>query len=57
MRRTLIRLVHETEGATSVEYALIATLVAVAIIGGILSLSGALDGVWTWMAGKVESSL
>ncbi len=43
----LIRLMKNEEGATAIEYGLIASLIAVAIVGVLLTLGPALSGVFT----------
>ena len=42
----LIRLIKNEEGATAIEYGLIASLIAVAIVGVLLTLGPALSGVF-----------
>ncbi|MGB7431941.1 MAG: Flp family type IVb pilin [Ahrensia sp.] len=42
----LKRFGHDTRAATAIEYGLIATLIAVAIIGGTSSLGGSLTQMW-----------
>lgn len=49
----LIRLIKNEEGATAIEYGLIASLIAVAIVGTLLTLGPALNGVFQ----KVASNL
>jgi pilus assembly protein Flp/PilA len=44
--RKLITLVKNEEGATAIEYGLIASLIAVAIVGVLLTLGPALSGVF-----------
>ena len=45
------------EGATAIEYLLLAAVVGIVIIAALLALSGALDGVWVWMSGEVEDAI
>jgi pilus assembly protein Flp/PilA len=49
----LIRLMKNEDGATAIEYGLIASLIAVAIVGVLLTLGPALSGVFL----KVQNSL
>jgi len=43
----LIRFVKNEEGATAIEYGLIASLIAVAIVGVLVTLGPKLSGVFT----------
>jgi pilus assembly protein Flp/PilA len=45
--RNMIRFMKGEEGATAIEYGLIASLIAVAIVGVLLTLGPALKGVFT----------
>ena len=49
----IIRFVKQDYGATAIEYALIASLIAVAIVGVLITLGPALSGVFT----NVQASL
>ena len=49
----LIRFMKNEEGATAIEYGLIASLIAVAIVGVLLTLGPALSGVFL----KVQNAL
>jgi pilus assembly protein Flp/PilA len=49
----LIRLMKNEDGATAIEYGLIASLIAVAIVGVLLTLGPALSGVFQ----KVQNNL
>jgi len=51
--RNLIRLMKNEEGATAIEYGLIASLIAVAIVVALTALGGKLSGVFT----SISSSL
>ena len=52
--RSLLRIVRDPSGATAIEYALIAGIICIAIVGGATALGGAAndsftsvsDGVW-----------
>ena len=37
---------NDRSGATSIEYGLIGTLIAVAVIGGFSALASAVEGLW-----------
>ena len=43
MRQILSRLLHDQKGVTGVEYALIASLIAMATVGGMSSLGNAVE--------------
>jgi pilus assembly protein Flp/PilA len=49
----LIRLLKNEDGATAIEYGLIASLIAVAIVAVLTTLGGALSGVFQ----KVQAAL
>jgi len=51
--RNIIRFMKQDEGATAIEYALIASLIAVAIVGVLVTLGPALSGVFS----TVQASL
>ena len=44
--RSMIRFLSKDEGATAIEYGLIASLIAVAIVGVLVTLGPALKGVF-----------
>lgn len=50
MIRTVCR---DEKGVTAIEYGLIAALVAIAIVGGLGSLSGGLTSLFETVAGKL----
>ncbi|MFY9287235.1 MAG: Flp family type IVb pilin [Alphaproteobacteria bacterium] len=45
--RNIVRFLKKEEGATAIEYGLIASLIAVAIVGVLVTLGPALSGVFT----------
>lgn len=45
-------LAQDFRGATAIEYALIASLVAIAIIGSVSALGGNLGGIFTFLASQ-----
>ena len=50
------RLVREERGATAVEYGLIVGLIAVAIIGAVVLMSGALQDMFGAIQGELEDA-
>lgn len=50
--RTFLR---EEEGVTAIEYGLIAALIAVVIIGVVTTLGTNLEGVFSYIGGKVSA--
>jgi pilus assembly protein Flp/PilA len=53
MRNVMFRLLKSEKGATAIEYGLIASLIAVAIVAVLTTLGGALSGVF----GQVQAAL
>ena len=52
--RTILRtLANESVGAAAIEYALIASLISVAVLGGIIALGGGTTDMWTNIANTV----
>ena len=45
------------DGATAIEYGLIAALIAVAIIGALTALAGDLNATFTFVAGKLQEAV
>jgi pilus assembly protein Flp/PilA len=54
IRTILRRLFADRRGATAIEYGLIASLIIVAMIGGLSALGGGAGGMWTKIEGKVS---
>ncbi len=52
----LRRFYREEEGVTAIEYGLIASLVALAIIVGATALGGKLNDMFTFIAGQLKTS-
>jgi pilus assembly protein Flp/PilA len=50
MLETVSRLLREERGATAIEYALIASLIAVAIVGAVIALGGSVSGLFNTVA-------
>lgn len=47
----ILKLVADTSGATSIEYAAIASLISVVAIGAIAAIGVSVDGLWTSIPG------
>lgn len=54
MTSLMIRFLRDESGATAIEYGLIASLVAVAVITGAGKLGGNLNNTFTNLAGKMK---
>lgn len=53
--RSLIRLIREDEGASAIEYGLIAGLVAVVLIGALTLTGTSLQGVFNTVANQLAA--
>jgi pilus assembly protein Flp/PilA len=53
----LRRLLARDEGATAIEYGLIAALIAVAAIGGMIALGGGAGTMWGGIQTEVEGAM
>jgi pilus assembly protein Flp/PilA len=51
------RFAGDTQGATAIEYALLAVLIAVGAIGGMQALGGGLGGSWGNTAQKISDAM
>lgn len=49
------RLLAEEQGATAVEYGLIASLIVIAVIGGMSALGGGAGGMWSELGNTVST--
>ncbi|MDQ3478642.1 MAG: Flp family type IVb pilin [Pseudomonadota bacterium] len=56
IRLKLCRLLADRRGATAIEYALIAALIVIAMIGGLAALGGGTGGMWTELSAKVTGA-
>lgn len=56
IRMMLRRLRADQRGATAIEYGLIASLIIIAMMGGLMALGGGAGGMWTDIAAKVQNS-
>jgi len=54
--KKLMELIKGEDGVTAPEYALIAALIALAIIGAVELLGGAISGVFTEIAGEMPAA-
>lgn len=57
IRTTIRKLLADQTGATAIEYGLIASLIVVALIGGLGSLGGGADGMWTRISQDVQDAM
>ena len=57
IRTTLRRLLTDQDGATAIEYGLIAALIVIAMMGGLSSLAGGTTSWWGRIQSNVESSM
>lgn len=57
IRRRLRSLLADQRGATAIEYGLIASLIIIAMIGGISSLGGGAGGMWTGVSADVQAAM
>lgn len=56
MTNIIKKFLKDEEGATAIEYGLIAGLIAVAIVGTLTTLSGGLNGLFTFISGKLTGA-
>lgn len=56
IRGTLRRLFADQKGATAIEYGLIASLIIIAMMGGLSTLGGGSNGMWSRVHNAVVSS-
>lgn len=54
--RMLCRLLADRRGAAAVEYAVIAALIVVAMIGGVAALGGGTGGMWTDVSTEIADA-
>ena len=54
--KILKKLIREEKGVTSIEYALIAVLIAIAIIGGVTLAGEEVKGLFEFVAGEFEKA-
>lgn len=54
--RILRKLAADARGVTAIEYALIAALIAIAVMGAMSNLGGGSKGMWTRLAQNVQDA-
>jgi len=57
MRRLLKAYSADESGATAIEYALIAALIGIGLIGGLKLLGGGTNGMWTKIGTSVSNAI
>lgn len=57
IRTTIRNLLTDQKGATAIEYGLIASLIIVAMIGGMSSLGGGAGGMWATISQDVQDAM
>lgn len=50
---SFLNFLHDERGATAIEYALIASLIGLVIIGAVGAIGGSLDGTFNEVAGSL----
>ena len=55
MTRTIIRFAKDEDGATAIEYGLIAALVSVAAIGALTAMGGSLSNMFTTVSSALST--
>lgn len=56
MTALIIRFSRDTDGATAIEYGLVAALISVALIAGATTLGGALNNTFSFLSNKVGNA-
>lgn len=56
MMTRLVKFLHDEEGASAIEYALIAGLIAVAIVGVLTTVGTDIGSLFTTISTKLESA-
>lgn len=56
MKQEIVRFWHDEDGATAVEYALIAGLIAVALIAALGTFGDKLSDFFTYLSGKLPTA-
>lgn len=57
IRNSWRRLRSDKRGATAIEYGLIVALIAIAMMGGLMTLGGGAGGMWSNLAQTAEDKL
>jgi pilus assembly protein Flp/PilA len=56
--RTMLRMLRlDQRGATAIEYGLIASLIVIAMMGGLAAAGGGTTGLWTKISTRVSSAM
>lgn len=55
--RRLLDFVRDRAGSTAIEYGLIASLLAVALIAGLTNLGNGLDSTFTTLSGTINNNM
>lgn len=50
-------LLRDEEGATAIEYGLIAALIVIAMMGGLSKLGGGANGMWGGLSNDVQDAM
>jgi pilus assembly protein Flp/PilA len=56
MIELFVRLLHETRGATAIEYGLVLALVVIALMSGLVALADTSFGMWNHVSAEVVSA-
>lgn len=56
MKNAVVKFLRDEEGATAIEYGLIAGLVAVALVAAIGTLTGSISSLFTGIAGALSDA-
>lgn len=57
VRANFYRLLRDQRGATAIEYGLIASLIIVAMMGGLSALGGGANGMWGRISAQVVAAM
>ncbi len=57
VRNRIRALYADRRGATAIEYALIASLIVIGMMGGLSLLGGGTDGMWTYISTEIEENM
>jgi pilus assembly protein Flp/PilA len=57
IKLNIMELLREETGVTSIEYALIASLIAIAIVGGVTILGDSVQGMYEYVLSEITQAL
>jgi len=57
LKRRSGQLFEDTSGATSIEYSIVATLISIAIIGGVVYFGSQLSNEWLYLSNVINPEL